>query len=67
MKKVNVPLCLGIAYIACMVGMAIGDVGETPKGNEPFSPWLPVMVAAFMLVPFILGWLAANDSKGDNQ
>lgn len=67
MKKVNVPLCLGIAYIACLVGMAFGDVGEIPEINEPYDPWLPAGIALVFTAPFALGWLAAKKSKGDGQ
>lgn len=67
MKTINVPFCVGIAYIACLVGMAIADVGEMPKTSEPYSPWLPFEVAFVLGAPFAVGFIAALDSKKDGQ
>jgi len=61
--KFNTEFVVGIAYVAIMVGMAWGQVGEMSGPAEPFSWWLPIIIAIVCGFPFLLGFLAGKNSR----
>ena len=62
MKKLNLYLLSGIAYISFITGRLLGEVGNIPKcTNEPNNYWLPIGAVLVLGTMFILGWLASED------
>lgn len=61
--RFNKEFILGIAYIAIMVGITIGQVGEMPGEPEPYSWWLPIGIGFICGVPFWLGYLAGKSDQ----
>ena len=55
----NIPLVSGSAYIALMVGLAVGSVGKT-TGVNIISWWFPLQLFWFLVIPFSFGYLAGE-------
>ena len=49
-------------FIFLMVGIALGDVGETPSGGV-FDWWLPLAVFCFITFPAVLGFFIGRWTK----
>lgn len=64
MNKINTYLLCGVAYIAIITGMMLGEVGELPESvpanPEPYSFYLPVNGFLLVAIPFVLGILAGR-------
>ena len=66
MKKYNIALLSGIAFIALFVGIGIADIGEMGS-CEPF-PWhLPITIGLAFTIPFIIGILAGLNMKNKEK
>ena len=50
-----------VAYIAVIVGMTIGSVGEIPASTEPFDWSLPPAMFLMLAIPAVLGYLAGGE------
>ena len=63
--KINIPFVGGAIYIAFWAGIAVADVGEKPE-CVPYEWWLPLIILAAFLFPFICGYLAGlEEGKAD--
>ncbi len=61
MKGFSAEFVGGMVFIAALIGMAIGDVGNVSVcDGEPIDAALPFMVALVTLFPFIVGYRAGR-------
>ncbi len=61
--RFNLEFIIGIAYIALMVGMAWGEVGNLSGPAEFYPLWLPLIMLVVCGAPFFFGYLAGKNSR----
>ena len=53
----------GVAWGAFWVGIAVADIGEMSEPSEPYSWYLPLLVAAFLIPTFVFGLIAGGSNE----
>ena len=51
---------LGILWIAFWISVAQGSVGQMSEPAEIYPWYMPLIMAAFLIPPFILGFLSGR-------
>lgn len=55
-------VCVG--YICFWIGLACESVGNMPKSPaEPHPWWLPFAIAAMLITPTLLGYMAGKEDS----
>lgn len=65
--KFNLDFIAGVGYIAFMVGLAWGQVGELPGPPEPYPWWLPLVMLGVCGFPFGVGYFAGKGGEEKND
>lgn len=52
-----------IAYLVFWVGLSVLEVGEMSGSSKPCQWYFPLLVAGFIIPPFIFGFWAADRRK----
>jgi hypothetical protein len=66
MHRMNEYLLAGIVMIAIVTGISFGDIGTSYESG--IYPWyLPIEIGCFTTLYFILGYLAGNKDRENNQ
>lgn len=63
MIRINLPILLGIIFIAFLVGSAYQSVGQPIicVEGEVIEWWFPLAVFGLIGVPFLLGYLGGSE------
>ena len=56
----NLPLIVGVAYVAALTGMALSSCIESPK---EYTLGLPVPIFAMTAIPFVLGYMTGKSNS----
>lgn len=64
MKNINFELIIGCVWVALIVGIALGEVGEMPKVCLSVYDWkLPFVAFVSTFFPLVFGFIAGRKSK----
>ena len=61
--RLSIEFVVGMIYIALMVGITWGQVGQMSGPSTPYPWWLPLVMLLVSAFPFLLGFLAGKNSR----
>lgn len=63
--KLNIPLCVGCAYVAFWVGASVMQVGEPPRMLQTAEWYVPLQFLVAFATPLIAGFMAGKEASSD--